>query len=179
MSTKAKGGDSDAAHIRLDQHAKEIQEIKGSLHALEAKVDTGFSSVFTRQDEMRVDFATRMGELTNSLADRVNSSSRPDMKLWFTAAALVLCVVGMIGSGYVRDLNRVERESVNDNATLKADVKDAMEHLSAELVRQQGKHDELVGQTLPGYVVHSELLRVYAGEIKILQDRVQVCESGG
>ena len=79
------------------------QNLEGRVSAVETAVEHIESSMIDIRDSIRAGFTELRGEL-----DTQNESTRPKVVAWAGWAAVVRLVVGMFGSGYIRDLNRLE-----------------------------------------------------------------------
>lgn len=81
-----------------------VDHIESSMYDIKTSLDAGLSSIHDRIDDQ-------------------SDSSKPNVVAWAGWAAVILLVIGMFGSGYVRDLNRIETEvdAINANRISKFD----------------------------------------------------------
>ena len=91
---------------------KSSQNLEGRVSAVETAVEHIESSMIDIRDSINRGFSDMRQEL-----DIQTEQSRPQVVAWAGWAAVVVLVTGMLGSGYVRDLNRLE----TDFADLEAD----------------------------------------------------------
>jgi hypothetical protein len=84
---------------------KSSENLEGRVSAVETAVEHIEVSMLDIRDSIKSGFQELRGEL-----DTQNESSRPKVVAWAGWAAVVLLVIGMFGSGYVRDLNRLEQD---------------------------------------------------------------------
>ena len=78
-----------ASEQRLTSLEQAVDHIEGNVGELKATLARGFEALHIRLDKQSED-------------------SRPKLTSWAGWAAVCLVVISMLGSGYVRDLNRVE-----------------------------------------------------------------------
>lgn len=77
-------------------------------------IESRVASVETAMEHIEIGFSDLKGSITshfldlNSRIDRQSANSKPNIVAWAGWAAVLLLVIGMFGSGYIRDLNRVE-----------------------------------------------------------------------
>ena len=83
---------------------KSSQNLEGRVSAVETAVEHIEATMDDVRDSVRAGFMEMRVELENQ-AD----STRPKVVAWAGWAAVVVLVIGMFGSGYVRDLNRLEK----------------------------------------------------------------------
>ena len=92
---------------------KSSDNLEGRVSAVETAVEHIEVGMIDIRDSIRGGFTELRGEL-----DIQNENIKPKVVAWAGWAAVVLLVIGMFGSGYIRDLERIEKEldySVKDS----------------------------------------------------------------
>ena len=89
---------------------KSSQNLEGRVSAVETAVEHIEATMDDVRDSVRAGFLEMRVELENQ-AD----NTRPKVVAWAGWAAVVVLIIGMFGSGYVRDLTRLEK-TVNEEA---------------------------------------------------------------
>lgn len=84
---------------------KSDQNLEGRVSAVETAVEHIEVSMLDIRDSIRSGFTELRGEL-----DIQNENIKPKIVAWAGWAAVVLLIIGMFGSGYIRDLERIEKE---------------------------------------------------------------------
>ena len=74
-----------------------------------SSVETAVSHIEIGMDDIKSTIHSGFSEIRRDI-DRQSETSRPKVVQWAGWAAVVLIVLGMFGSGYVRDLGKAEEE---------------------------------------------------------------------
>ena len=106
--------------------------LEGRVSAVETAVEHIEVGMIDIRDSIRAGFMELRGEL-----DIQNESTRPKIAAWAGWAAVVVIVIGMFGSGYIRDLNRLERDQ---NAFIDNTIKHRIEDSAAMAVNATKIH---------------------------------------
>ncbi len=81
-----------------------------------SSVETAVEHIEAGMVDIKESIRTAFSEVKHEI-DEQQEYSKPKIVAWAGWAAVVLLVIGMFGSGYVRDLNRIEHEQ-NENGKI-------------------------------------------------------------
>ncbi len=77
-------------------------------------VETAIEHIETGQTEIKTTINAGFADLHDRIDDQ-NSNNKPNIVAWAGWAAVFVIILGMFGSGYVRDLNRIETETAQQD----------------------------------------------------------------
>jgi hypothetical protein len=92
----------NSPYRRRRQDSKDLESRVSSVETAVEHIEVGMGDI---KDSIRTGFS----EIKREIDDQ-QQNSRPQVVAWAGWAAVLLLVIGMFGSGYVRDLNRVEED---------------------------------------------------------------------
>ena len=82
-----------------------------NLESRVSAVETGLEHIESSMADIKESIKAGFHDLRREL-DQQEQDSKPKLASWAGWAAVVLVIIGMFGSGYVRDLNRIEAQQV-------------------------------------------------------------------
>jgi hypothetical protein len=127
-----------------DRRKKTNESLEGLISSAETAVEHIESGLTDIKESIRQGFS----EMKRELDDQVNDS-KPKIVAWAGWAGVLLLIMAMFGSGYVRDLNRIEGDLNNQINTHNVQALDN----AATTARQDTKIEFLMQKAFPGKVI--------------------------
>jgi len=117
------------AYYRKRFTDKSSETLEGRVSAVETAVEHIESSMMDIRDSIRDGFSELKSEISTQ-----EELARPKIVAWAGWAAVILLVLGMFGSGYIRDLERVEN---NQTVALTDVYKHRLEDATTEATQNE------------------------------------------
>ena len=135
---------------RFDKDIQSLHEKVSQLTSTASSVDSSLKTVFGRMDKSE--------QMHSDTEQRQREQSKTPWANYIATAALVLVIIGMVSSGYIRDLNRIEVSTVDNHKEIAEHVtdghpkrveqkvaanKEAIEYLTKEIHDNLGLFNEV------------------------------------
>ena len=118
-------------------------EVHGNMESRVTAVESAVEHIESGVSELKASIGSGFADLHERI-DLQTANQKPNIVAWAGWAAVLLLVIGMFGSGYIRDLNRVETDQTS--ALLKQQGHDiSISTLQAEMESLEKEQDNYAG----------------------------------
>ena len=102
---------SDQEQPGFQHNIQQLHKRVGTLETDVASLSSDMGHVLEDVREMNHSFevfSQNMSRSIDNISQKISEESKPKMQIWVSAIGVVLIILSMFGSGYIRDLGRVE-----------------------------------------------------------------------